>query len=284
MMAADPAGFAPAKVNLFLHLGGRRADGYHLLTSLVVFPEIGDALRVEPSDALSLTIGGPFAAGLSTDGNLVTRAARALAAHHRIEPCAALHLEKRLPVASGIGGGSSDAAAALRLLSAHWGVDVPASLALELGADVPVCLAAPAPRMMSGIGEILETAPALPACWIVLVNPGVEVPTGAVFAGVEDRNPPPGPPVPLDGIADFPAFRDWLGLQRNDLQAPALAICPAIGEALAALAGAPLARMSGSGATCFGLFPDAAGARALAERMASGTDWWVRAAPVLRAP
>lgn len=275
------AGFAPAKVNLTLHLEGRRADGYHLLRSLVVFAGVGDTVSVSAGEGLSLEIAGPFASGLTPADNLVLRAAAALAARHDITANAALRLEKALPVASGIGGGSSDAAAALRVLSGHWDVKVPAGLALDLGADVPVCLAAPAPRMMSGIGEVLGPAPALPECWLVLVNPGVEVPTGAVFAGVADRHPPPGPPLPAGGIARFDALRDWLAVQRNDLQAPALAVCPAIGTVLAALLDAPLARMSGSGATCFALLPDRASAQALGESVRRQSDWWVAAAPVL---
>ena len=282
MTAADRGGFAPAKVNLFLHLAGRRTDGYHLLNSLVVFAGVGDEVRAAAADELSLTIGGPFGAGLSAGDNLILRATRALANHHGIGAGAALHLDKHLPLASGIGGGSSDAAAALRLLSAHWGVDVPPGLALGLGADVPVCLRAPAPQMMSGIGEVLEAAPALPDCWMVLANPRVEVPTAAVFARVKDPDPPPGPLVPAGGIATFDSLRDWLDRQRNDLQVPVIAACPVIAEVLAALADAPLARMSGSGATCFALFPDEAGARDRADRIAAATDWWVAAARVMR--
>lgn len=277
----DPAGFAPAKVNLTLHLEGRRPDGYHLLRSLVVFAGVGDDVTASDAADLSLTIGGRFGVGLEIDGNLVLRAAAALAEAHGIPAHAALHLEKRLPVASGIGGGSSDAAAALRVLAKHWGVDVPAGLGLSLGADVPVCLAAPAPQLMSGIGEVLSPAPRLPSCWLVLVNPMQPVATGAVFAGVADRNPPPGPDLPGAGFRDFDALVGWLAMQRNDLQAPAMAVCPAIGEVLAALSPASLARMSGSGATCFGLVRSEAEARYLADRLRSAGDWWVAAAPVL---
>ncbi len=287
MTAADPAlaESAPAKVNLYLHLCGRQADGYHLLDSLAAFPAVGDRLTGAPGPGLSLEIGGPFGGGLAADpGNLVLRAARALAKAHGLEPDAALRLEKHLPVASGIGGGSSDAAAALRLLSRLWGVAVPDGLALTLGADVPVCLGAPEPRCMAGIGERLAPAPEMPEFWMVLANPGVAVATGAVFAAVEQRAMPPGPPPPP--LTDFSALTGWLAQSRNDLQAAAASICPAIAEVLAALGsaelgGAPLARMSGSGATCFALHEGEWGAVAQAERLRrSRPGWWVVAAAV----
>ena len=271
---------APAKINLYLHLCGRRPDGYHLLDSLVVFPAVGDLLAAEPAGTLSLALSGPFAEGLSAGGdNLVLRAAEALARHHGIAAGAALRLTKNLPLASGIGGGSSDAAAALRLLARLWGVELPDGLALSLGADVPVCCAAPRPMRMRGIGELLSPAPRLPAFWLVLANPLRPVPTGAVFAGVRDCNPPPATPAPEAGFASFDAFADWLVRQRNDLQAPAVALCPAIGEVLAALSSAPVARMSGSGATCFAAVETEAEAIALADRLRQRS-WWIAAAPV----
>ena len=282
MTAAEPAlrEAAPAKVNLYLHLCGRRADGYHLLDSLAVFPAIADRLTAAPGPGLSLEIGGPFGDGLSVEpDNLVLRAARALAEAHGLAPDAALRLEKHLPLAAGIGGGSSDAAAALRLLSRLWRVAIPDRLALSLGADVPVCLGAPRPRCMAGIGEQLSPAPPMPEFWIVLVNPGAAVATGAVFAAVERRDNPPGPPPPP--LTDFAALTDWLAHQRNDLQAAAVSICPAIAEVLAALEDAPLARMSGSGATCFALHGREAEAQAQAKRLRRARpDWWVEAAPV----
>ena len=174
MAAAEPGltEAAPAKVNLDLHRRGCRADGYHLLDSLAVFPAIADRLTGAPAQGLSLEIDGPFGDGLSVEpDNLVLRAARALADAHGLAPDAALRLEKHLPLASGIGGGSSDAAAALRLLSRLWGVAIPDGLALSLGADVPVCLGAPEPRLLAGIGERLSPAPALPAFLSVPVNP-----------------------------------------------------------------------------------------------------------------
>jgi 4-diphosphocytidyl-2-C-methyl-D-erythritol kinase len=271
---------APAKVNLYLHLRGRRADGYHLLDSLVVFPAIGDRLTAAAGQGLSLRIDGPFGAGLAADpDNLVLRAARALAKAHAMPPNAALRLEKHLPIASGIGGGSSDAAGALRLLSRLWGVDVPEELALSLGADVPVCLAAPQPRLMAGIGEHLSPAPPMPDFWMVLANPGVAVATGAVFAAVNQRDNPSAPPMP--SLTGFAALIDWLAQQRNDLQPAAISACPAIAEVLAALSDAPLARMSGSGATCFALHADAADAATQADRLrCAHPDWWVIVAAV----
>lgn len=273
--ATEPA---PAKVNLFLHVRGRRADGYHLLESLAVFPAVGDRLGAEPARGLSLAVTGPFAQDLGTgDDNLVLRAALALGGTQG----AALTLEKNLPVASGIGGGSADAAAALRLLSRLWGVAVPEGAALALGADVPVCLGA-RPALMGGIGERLDPAPRFPGFWLVLANPRRAVPTGAVFGALARRDNPAGPPAPPGGFGDIKDFAGWLGAQRNDLEAPAAALCPAIGEVLAALAqGALLARMSGSGGTCFALHGDAAGAQAAAARLrAARPDWWIAAAPV----
>jgi 4-diphosphocytidyl-2-C-methyl-D-erythritol kinase len=271
------AGFAPAKVNLFLHVVGRRADGYHLLDSLAVFPSVGDRVGAEPAEGLRLTLAGPFAAGLAAEGdNLVLRAARALAAWVGRAPDVALTLEKNLPVASGIGGGSADAAAALRVLAGLWGIDVGAlgALALGLGADVPVCLAA-RPMRMGGVGEVLAPSPALPACGMVLVNPGVGVATPAVFrARAGGFSAPAELPA---GWGDARAMAADLARLSNDLQAPAIALCPVIADVLAALAalpGALLARMSGSGATCFALFETAAAAHAGAAALARPA-WWV---------
>ncbi|HSF96593.1 MAG TPA: 4-(cytidine 5'-diphospho)-2-C-methyl-D-erythritol kinase [Thermohalobaculum sp.] len=283
-MAAEPdaAEAAPAKVNLFLHLRGRRPDGYHLLDSLAVFPRLGDRLSATRAARLSLSLAGPFGGDLrDAPDNLVLRAARALAAERGVEAGAALVLEKVLPVASGIGGGSADAAAALRLLARLWGVALPADAGLGLGADVPVCLSAPEPRMVSGIGERLTPPPPLPGFWIVLANPGEAVATGAVFAALERRDYPAGPPMPAAGFAGFGDLVGWLARQRNDLQQAATALCPAIAGVLEALEGAALARMSGSGATCFALHGTAAGAEAQAERLArANPGWWVAAAPV----
>lgn len=269
---------APAKVNLALHVTGRRPDGYHLLDSLVVFARVGDLLEAEPAPGLSLTLAGKFAGSLGVDaGNSVLRAAELLRTPGR---GAALRLTKMLPVAAGLGGGSADAAAALRLLARLWGLEIPAPHAvLGLGADVPVCLVGGAARMR-GIGERLDPV-ALPPFWLALVNPGVPVSTAAVFAGLASRDNP--------GLPDPPEFRDaaalcaWLGAARNDLEAPARAIAPMIETALAALAAQPgcgLARMSGSGATCFGIFAEEAAAlAAMAALRSAHPDWWVAAAP-----
>lgn len=274
---------APAKVNLFLHLRGQRADGYHLLESLAVFPAIGDVLEAETGPGLSLALDGPFGLDLpGGDGNLVLRAAEMLAEAAGIRrPRAALRLVKNLPIASGIGGGSSDAAAALRLLARLWKVAVPEAVAPALGADVPVCLAAPRATMMAGIGERLAPAPAMPAFWIVLINPLKAVETRAVFRETAEKDLPAGPPAPERGFARFAELVGWLAAQRNDLEPAARRLCPEIGEVLRALDDAPLARMSGSGATCFALHAEQAQALAQADRIrASSPGWWVAAAPV----
>lgn len=271
---------APAKVNLWLHVTGRRADGYHLLDSLAVFPALGDRLTARPAERLSLDVEGPFAVALGGEAdNLVLRAARALAEAHGLSGGAALVLEKTLPPAAGIGGGSADAAAALRLLARLWGVEIPADLAAPLGADVPVCLAAPAPRRMAGIGERLAPPPALPGFWMVLANPGAAIPTPRVFAALARRDNPPAPTLPP--IPDFAALVDFLRPLRNDLEDAARTVCPAVAETLDALAEAPLVRMSGSGATCFALHPTGSEARTQAEVIRRARPaWWVAAAPV----
>jgi 4-diphosphocytidyl-2-C-methyl-D-erythritol kinase len=269
---------APAKVNLTLQVVGRRADGYHLLDSVAVFPAVGDMLQAEAAEALSLELAGPFAAALEAEAdNLVLRAARGLAALAGVRAGARMRLVKRLPVASGIGGGSADAAAALRLLGRLWGVapgpEALYALALGLGADVPVCLAS-RPARMGGVGEVLSAAPVLPAFGMALVNPGVAVSTAEVFRGRAGPYSAPGA-LPA-GWADAAAMAHDLAALGNDLQAPAVALCPAIGEALAALGaarGCLLARMSGSGATCFGVFAEAAGAAAAAARVGR-PGWW----------
>lgn len=275
--AAVASEFAPAKVNLWLHVRGRRADGYHLLDSLAVFPAVGDRLWAEPARGLSLAVEGPFGDSLPADGeNLVLRAAGGLAGGRG----AALRLVKVLPVASGIGGGSADAAAALRLMSRLWNVRVPEDLALSLGADVPVCLAA-RPALMSGIGERLGPAPRMPGAGMVLVNPLVGLSTAAVFGALDRRDNPPGPAAPDAGFQSFGDLIDWLRTCRNDLEAPAVAHCPPIRGVLEALSAAPLARMSGSGATCFALTETEAEAMALADDVRRAEPgWWVAAASV----
>jgi 4-diphosphocytidyl-2-C-methyl-D-erythritol kinase len=272
------AGAARAKINLFLHVGERRADGFHPLQSLAVFPLLGDQLRAEPAASLSLELDGPFAASLSgQDDNLVLRAARALGANAG----ARLTLTKNLPVASGIGGGSADAAAALRALSALWNLNLAEEKLLEiaatLGSDIPVCIASE-PRWMEGRGEILSPVASLPHLPMLLVNPRVAVPTRDVFAALNSRSGaqmklPPG------RFRDTSDLLRFLDATRNDLEEPAKRIQPVIGDVLAALAalpGALFARMSGSGATCFALFPDDDGcARAAQILSAANAHWWV---------
>ena len=283
---------ARAKINLFLHVTGRRPDGYHTLRSLVVFADAADTVTAERSEMLSLSLAGPFGDLLDAGGdNLVLRAALALQdrafARTGRRPGAALLLTKRLPVASGIGGGSADAAASLRALDRLWGLGTPdpemEALALSLGADVPVCLGSRA-RMMGGIGDRLEDAPALPPFWLVLANPMRGLETRAVFGA---RAPtPPSPPVTIpDRFASAADLAGWLAREtRNDLADAARSLMPEIGRietALAALPGALHTGMSGSGATCFALFGDgktaAEGARTL---RASERGWWVEAAAV----
>jgi 4-diphosphocytidyl-2-C-methyl-D-erythritol kinase len=272
------AEFAPAKVNLHLHVVGRREDGYHLLDSLVVFAGVGDRLSVSPADTLSLTLTGPFATGLASEpDNLVLRAAWALAARAGIEATGKLALEKNLPISSGIGGGSADAAATLRLLCRFWRLEpsLAHGLATGLGADVPVCLAG-RPARMSGIGDVLEPAGPLPRVGIVLVNPGVAVSTQAVFharAGAFSTVAW----LPTDDWRDAASLAATLRGTRNDLEVAARQFTPGIGAALDVLRLTPdclLARMSGSGATCFGLFPSPAAARKAA-RTIIRERWWV---------
>lgn len=273
--------FAPAKVNLALHVTGRRADGYHLLDSVVVFADAGDWLTIEPAQALTLSVTGPRAAGVPTgEGNLIWRAA-ALFAKAR---GAAITLEKHLPAAGGIGGGSADAAAALRGLAQVWDQPLPdAGAILSLGADLPVCVFG-RPARMGGIGEVVTALPPLPPLWLVLVNPGIDVPTGPVFRELARADNPALPEIPAEGWPDAGAMAAWLAQARNDLEPPALALVPGIAPVLAALAarqGCLLARMSGSGGTCFGLFGSADAAEAAAAAIArSETGWWVKAAAI----
>jgi 4-diphosphocytidyl-2-C-methyl-D-erythritol kinase len=273
---------ARAKINLSLHVIGQRADGYHLLDSLVAFADLGDEITCQAASALSLRLGGPEAAELSAgEDNLVLRAARAMGAAKG----AAITLDKRLPLASGIGGGSADAAATLLALARLWRLPLPeAGAVLALGADVPVCLYGQACRM-AGVGEVITPLPnALPAAHLVLVNPRVEVSTPAVFKALsrKDNAPMPQALPPLSTVAALVAF---LHQQRNDLEAPAMAQQPVIGTVKTALSGQSgclLARMSGSGATCFGLFADPATAGAAAHALrARYPGWWVEAAPLM---
>jgi 4-diphosphocytidyl-2-C-methyl-D-erythritol kinase len=284
---ADPRAVtepARAKLNLYLHVTGRRDDGYHLLDSLVAFADVGDTLTATPSDLLTLAVDGPFAAALRDEkDNLVLRAARALVAASGVHRGAALTLIKALPVASGIGGGSADAAAALRVLCRLWDVRLSRealdAIALKLGADVPVCLDG-IPSFIDGIGEQREAAPGLPPAGLVLVNPGVKLPTPSVFS---KRSGPFSPPARFQAAPrDVVDLAQRLRERRNDLTAAACELVPAIRDVLDAVAASPgclLARMSGSGATCFGLYADRGAAQAAAAFLRNKSrDWWVQPA------
>ena len=273
------AEFAPAKINLALHVTGRRPDGYHLLDSLVVFADVGDSTTVKASDQLSLSLSGPQVSTLPAGpDNLVLKAA-ALMADGR---GAAIMLEKNLPVASGIGGGSTDAAACLRALARHWRCTLPtADAVLRLGADVPVCLAGQ-PCRMRGIGEEVEALRGtLPPAWLVLANPGAAVSTPEVFRALTSRDNPPLPDC-LPEFSTAGALAAFLRQNRNDLEPAATALTPeiaTISRALAAQGGCLLSRMSGSGATCFGLFATAADAEQAARTLQRDQPgWWIAAA------
>jgi 4-diphosphocytidyl-2-C-methyl-D-erythritol kinase len=274
---------APAKVNLFLHVGERRPDGYHDLESLVAFVSPGDEIRLEHDSALSLSVGGPLGDGLlAGEDNLVFRAARLLGGKTGAGEGARIHLEKNLPVASGLGGGSADAAAALRGLVHLWnldvGQDVLRGIASSLGADIPVCLAS-APAWMEGKGEVITLLPPLPGLWLLLVNPRVPVPTASVFAGLRERRGL-GMRCPSAPFADASALLRFLRTTTNDLETPAREIAPVIGDVLDEISRLPdvlLARMSGSGATCFGTFESGEAANlSLRYLAARHPDWWMQ--------
>lgn len=274
---------APAKINLCLHVGDRRADGYHDLESLVAFATVGDVITIEQDDRFSLAIDGPFAAMLGAgDDNLALRAGRLLAARVWSNSGARIHLTKNLPVASGIGGGSADAAAVLRALVLLWNLDVPRNavheFAAALGADVPVCVES-APAWMEGKGERVTMLPALPPAYLLLVNPGIAVPTGPVFAALRERQGV-GIHYPKSGFNSVAALVQFLRATTNDLEKPACAIAPEIGEVLAEigeLPGMSIARMSGSGATCFGIFESGSELTNAAHALAAHhPDWWIK--------
>lgn len=275
---------APAKINLYLHVTGRRGDGYHLLDSLVAFADIGDRLHWDPAGPLRLIVTGPFGPDVPTGpDNLVLRALTGMAAIAGVAPTGTVYLEKQLPVAAGVGGGSSDAATMMRQAAAVWGIalDDPAAvaLALQLGADVPVCLR-PGTWRMGGIGEEISPGPSLTGLPIVLANPGIAVPTPAVFKARQGpfSNPTPVPDLTGDRLIAALAAR------HNDLGPPAEALFPAIAklrDRLAGAAGCQLARMSGSGATCFGLFETADLARRAAMALRAGGSGWAMAGRLL---
>lgn len=280
---------APAKLNLYLHVTGKRADGYHLLDSLVAFTDIYDTLTLEPAPELRFTADGPFTAGFGDEDpatNLVVRAARGLGEAVGRDVPVAFHLTKNLPVASGIGGGSADAAAALRGLARLWDID-PLSpsvlgVAAKLGADIPACVAGRA-CYMGGIGTELAPAPDLPDAGLLLVNPGVGLSTPSVYKARQGAFTPAArfdvPPADADALVGLLAER------RNDLTDPAVSLLPLIGtvlDAISGLAGCKLARMSGSGATCFGLFADVAAASRAGEALKQAQPgWWIASGRLL---
>ena len=274
---------ARAKVNLWLNVVGRRADGYHLLESLIAFTELADEIAAAPSDRLALAVEGPLAPALTGEAdNLVLKAARLLADRAGVAPRAALRLTKRIPVAAGLGGGSADAAATVRALVDLWRVALPVEelfdLAARLGADVPMCLAGRA-ALVSGVGERLAPAPPLPPCAILLVNPGVALSTPDVFANRRGAFSEPHPVRPWTDLAGFAAA---LAERGNDLTDSAIAFRPTGAEVLAFLRrsdGALYAAMSGSGATCFALYESEELARRAGARVPAS--WWHHAGRLL---
>lgn len=277
---------APAKINLALHVTGRRDDGYHALDSLVVFADVGDRLTCRMTrGAITLSAEGPFADALSSaappGSNLIEQAAEALRQAKDCSAGAAIRLVKALPIGSGLGGGSADAAAALRLLNRLWPSAVPhsdlARLAETLGADVPMCLAS-VPLRATRKGDRIERLAGIPALPIVLVYPDIAVNTGTVFARRRPTYDPPMPPLP-ERMATPRDMVGWLQKTRNGLEETSVALAPVVGEALAALregSGCLLARMSGSGSTCFGIFDSIDRAEAAADHLtASRPNWWV---------
>lgn len=279
--------FAAAKINLFLHVGAPGADGYHPLCSLMAFADLGDRLQAREADALGLQVGGPFAGDLAAESdNLVLRAARALLERtRRPQEPVGLVLDKRLPVAAGLGGGSSDAGAALRLLRDFWAKDLTdaelEAVAAGLGADGAACLWG-RPVVAEGRGERLSPAPGLPAIDAVLVNPRVAVSTAEVYRRFDAQGrfgEVATPPMP-EAFESVEELAGWMRTTRNDLQSPAVAVAPEVGDVLATLSDEPealISRMSGSGATCFALCSGDLEAEGLAERIeALRPAWWVR--------
>ncbi|NQV55914.1 MAG: 4-(cytidine 5'-diphospho)-2-C-methyl-D-erythritol kinase [Rhodospirillales bacterium] len=283
--------FAPAKLNLYLHVTGKRSDGYHELDSLIAFADVGDTISITPSDALQLDVDGPFAQTLESalgdkGENIVLKAARGLADLAGRPANALIRLTKRIPVAAGLGGGSADAAAAISALIEYWeikpdGADLMA-LAIGLGADVPVCLAAHA-AFVGGFGEVIEPSPRLPKAGLVLANPGINLPTPQVFANRSGAFGKAARFTQQVGGADELAH--ILSSRENELTAAAISVAPEIGDVLKSLAeipGAYLARMSGSGATCFALFDDADEAEEAAEKFQKAhRNWWIAPASLL---
>ena len=279
---------APAKINLGLHVVGLRYDGFHLLESVVTFADLGDELTFTLSEADEFSVSGRFASELSNDeagqaGNLVIKARdlfrQQLVSNGFPAPPVSIHLEKKLPIAAGIGGGSADAAATLRGLFRLWNAEIPEAallaLGLSLGADVPMCLTGAA-ILAEGIGERLEPLPTMPSLSLVLANPLISVSTPEIFKLLVDKENEALPPTPTDAGGWLP----YLKTLRNDLEPPARALIPEIEElsAMIAAQGAELVRMSGSGATCFGVFPSKTDAEAAAQALtALKPDWYFEA-------
>ncbi len=280
---------APAKINLYLHVGGLRDDGLHDLASLFVFTCDGDNISVAPSDELSLRVEGPFSGALNDlppEKNLIWQAAVLLQKEFSIARSAEILLEKNLPIAAGIGGGSADAAAAMRALIKLWDVEITdaalSRLAFKLGADVPACLRR-APVNVTGAGEEVSPGPTLPSLWACIVNPGVDMPTGPVFRAFDAANPSPSRPL-LEALHGdgYDAVAVLMSDTRNDLEPMACVIAPEIGATLLFLrqqSGAIAARMSGSGATCFALFSTFDAAKR-AQNCAQSAGWWALASPL----
>lgn len=279
--------FAPAKINLALHITGQRPDGYHLLESVVVFAKVGDTLTINGAPHDELTFSGPFGNNLQADAatNLVLKARDAMrhaaSAKKRLSPPVHIHLEKNLPLSSGIGGGSADAAATMKALNNFWELGLSEAtlmaMGLPLGADVPMCILGK-PLIASGIGEVITPISHMPELSLVLVNPSVGISTPQIFKALFNKSNGQLPeiiPSANWGAGDVLAY---LSSTRNDLEPPALEICPAIGDVIKTLieSGALLARMSGSGATCFGIFEDDLAAKAAGQLIARAQpNWWV---------
>lgn len=291
-MNADVVERAPAKLNLYLHVGPLRADGLHDLASLFVYAEDGDLIEVSPAADLRLDVTGPFAAelaGFPVTSNLVWRAAALLRQHYDIAAGARIVLHKNLPIASGIGGGSADAAAALRALARLWRIDAPtetlARLAFRLGADIPACLYS-RPAYVDGAGEKISKGPSLPPISVCLVNPRVATPTGPIFRAFDTANPHPAAPARPRRVrfCHFDDMLEFLQPTRNDLEKFAIEARPVIGAALEFVAdcsGSRFARMSGSGATVFGLFADESAALRAAHA-ARARGWWALGSRISR--
>lgn len=280
-----------AKLNLYLHVVGRRPDGYHLIDSLFIFLDVCDEISIAESDNIELIVDGPYSKALGDPKtNLVMLAATRLAEEAGVSRGARISLTKNLPVASGIGGGSADAAATLRGLRKFWGAEFSDQdlmrIGLELGADVPSCVGS-RPASVSGIGEVVDPVSDLPDFAVLLVNPMVGLSTAQVFAGLKNSGAPFSEASSL-GVApaDFEQFRTQIEARRNDLEASAIGIAPVIGEVLVeigAMTDCGLARMSGSGATCFGLFEEFEAARRAADDLRRARpDWWISATEPVR--